>query len=509
MAWIDRKITFNDLERQGQDARTAMLAAYPDLDPAFFDSPRSLMDLVPERGPEARTSELQPSDRIAYGLADWLESMGAPPSKSMSIGKGTRDVLMLTPFGTPMAVGDTTFALSRGDYLGASLAALGAIPGGAWLARLRRIAGHTPPQVGQFARYAEEYPPAGPPALYEKGTRKKISFSSQAEADELVRDGIAYWGKSLSPEARELAQARRAIQRDMDANGYPQYFDPAKRADVDPRHYPMDAGPVVGMPAKVETAERLRKRYLANGSRERVIEAFDRGPIAAMTAGNSPTANFLMAHYAERERKAGRSLPKNTYEWPYPIGGRYAASNAGAYEKFLENNRKFDVSNPKRREFLASMLGFRDRNVIDSRVSGALEPGRQTPRNYGVASEIMDDVAKEVGARDRRHFGDAVWAGLGDRPPGIGHNSSRSLDPDAARPPGMGHNSNKAFDSDRLAIAVINGIIERTHRLTGMSRDEIFLRGFLLREIPLYGTGGAMIAPIAAGGLSGTAHDAD
>ena len=39
-------------------------------------------------------------------------------------------------------------------------------------------------------------------------------------------------------------------------------------------------------------------------------------------------------------------------------------------------------------------------------------------------------------------------------------------------------------------INVINDAIERTHRLTGMPREEILRRGIIRKEIPIYTTGG-------------------
>ena len=42
-------------------------------------------------------------------------------------------------------------------------------------------------------------------------------------------------------------------------------------------------------------------------------------------------------------------------------------------------------------------------------------------------------------------------------------------------------------------INQINDAIERTHRLTGMPRDEIVRRGIVRSEIPIYGLGGAAI----------------
>jgi hypothetical protein len=36
-------------------------------------------------------------------------------------------------------------------------------------------------------------------------------------------------------------------------------------------------------------------------------------------------------------------------------------------------------------------------------------------------------------------------------------------------------------------ISHVNDAIERTHRLTGMPRDEVFRRGVIRKEIPMYG----------------------
>jgi hypothetical protein len=42
-------------------------------------------------------------------------------------------------------------------------------------------------------------------------------------------------------------------------------------------------------------------------------------------------------------------------------------------------------------------------------------------------------------------------------------------------------------------IGIINEAIERTHRITGMPREEIVRRGLVRSEIPLYGMGGAAV----------------
>jgi len=48
-------------------------------------------------------------------------------------------------------------------------------------------------------------------------------------------------------------------------------------------------------------------------------------------------------------------------------------------------------------------------------------------------------------------------------------------------------------------ISHVNDTIERTHRLTGMPREEIVRRGLVRAEIPLYGLGGAMTMGALAG----------
>lgn len=49
----------------------------------------------------------------------------------------------------------------------------------------------------------------------------------------------------------------------------------------------------------------------------------------------------------------------------------------------------------------------------------------------------------------------------------------------------------KTFDYEGPMINQVNDAIERTHRLTGMPREEIVRRGIIRNEIPVYGLGGA------------------
>jgi hypothetical protein len=48
-----------------------------------------------------------------------------------------------------------------------------------------------------------------------------------------------------------------------------------------------------------------------------------------------------------------------------------------------------------------------------------------------------------------------------------------------------------AANGSYLEVA-FNDVIERTHRLTGMPRDEIVRRGLVRKEIPIYGVTGVI-----------------
>ena len=45
------------------------------------------------------------------------------------------------------------------------------------------------------------------------------------------------------------------------------------------------------------------------------------------------------------------------------------------------------------------------------------------------------------------------------------------------------------YEAAQPMISVVNDAIERTHRLTGLPRDEIVRRGLIRNEIPLYTIG--------------------
>jgi hypothetical protein len=387
--------------------------------------------------------------------------------------------------------------------------------------------------VGRWAKYAEKYPEVGPPTLYDKVTGKKIAVGSLTEAEALLAEGKVYWGKNLTPEVEQFAKDRRAIQRDMDRNGFTPYFDPAKRADVDPRNYPTSLNMSVdAMPARLETIRKYREAYQTDEVIKRLASAFEEGKkipdakdwffvkqledeyirvlgpevgrqhfkkefadsMAAATAGNTPTANFLMAHYANFMNKAGLRLPTNSHDLPHPIGGGYGAQNLAQLQKVLDDAvTEFGPANPKRHDFSSSYLGHTDKPPVDSVLAGAIEPGSRAPRYYGPASELLKSLANRFGV-DARHFQDLVRAGLQK----LKHDAKRAAGSTDAQGP---------FKFEGPAIDVVNESIERTHRLTGMPREEIVERGLVRKEIPMYGIGGVLLAPTVGYGSSDSTSD--
>jgi hypothetical protein len=411
----------------------------------------------------------------------------------------------------------------QGNRLASGLQVLGVVGGP--LGIIAKAARKVP--VGKWAKYAEKYPEVGPPALYDKVTGKKIAVGSLTEAEALLTEGKAYWGKNLTPEVKQFARDLRAIQRDMDKNGFTPYFDPAKRADVDPKNYPTSLNMSVdAVPARPETLQKYREAYQTEDAIKRLDAGYVEGKklpdakdwffvkqledeyvkvlgpevgrerfkkefadsMAAATAGNTPTANFLMAHYANFMNKAGLRLPTNSYELPHPVGGGYGTRNLAQLQKRLDDALpEFGAANPKRHDFSYSFLGHTDKPPVDSVIADAIVPGMRAPRHYGPASELLKSRAEELGV-DARHFQDLARAGLQK----LKHVAKRETGSTDAR---------ATFKFDGPAIDVINESIERTHRLTGMPREEIVKRGLVLKEIPMYGIGGAVLAPMAGYGF--------
>jgi hypothetical protein len=220
-------------------------------------------------------------------------------------------------------------------------------------------------------------------------------------------------------------------------------------------------------------------------------------PMAATTGGADPTANYLMAHYSSYLQNKGMDIPP-THQLAFPIGGRYAAGNMDMYGKTVRDPgfAEFGLGNEKRADFSLSFRGHPDRPVIDEQMSDLIVPGMQQPEWYGPASGVVHDVATQLGV-DPRKFQEVAWAGhkaMKTRAEAMAKFQDKI---DMARTPEevaalQQQAANWKFQYEGPMIEHINQSIERTHRLTGMPKDEIVRRGVVRREIPMYGAAGGV-----------------
>ncbi len=369
-----------------------------------------------------------------------------------------------------------------------------------------------------FPQYATEYPPVGPPVLRDKKTGRVIEGVSgsylepQSDAQRMVDAGTAYWAKNSTPEADAFAKARTAIMRDMEQNGYTPYFDPAQRASVDPANYPTSVDTVRdALPKKQQTLDKHTTMIDTPGARARLQAGYDAGKtvpdsdrwyamkqledkyieelgpaagraafkrkfaeaMAATTSGADPRSNYLMSQYGNHLVAHDMPTPP-THQLPYPIGGRYAASNLNMFDKTVRDPAwmGFDQANPKRHDFSYALMGHPNKMAMDEQMTGAILPGQSVPpgKSYGVAAGLGHELARLNGVNPV-DFQDVTWAGLKEL-------------------------KKEGCPQCKYAGPMINhpnDSIERTHRLTGMPRDEIVRRGIVENEIPIYGLGGAAI----------------
>jgi hypothetical protein len=349
-----------------------------------------------------------------------------------------------------------------------------------------------PPEEAPFPQYAEEYPPVGPPTMQLK--------------DKPKFEGETYPEKTYTPEAEAFMKKRGKVMKEMQ-KGYVPYFDPAERKDVDPSNYP---GPNVDtltiQPKKEETFKEYAKYINQPATAKLLREAYDRGeklgnahdwyamsqledayvkelgekagraafldefavPMAATTSGNDPRANFLMAHYLEYLRKQGEDIPVG-HQFPAPIGGRRVNVNIRDYKAMRERGgyEGLGEDQPKMHNFSRSFIGDLSHGVMDEQMAG------------GSMAHIKNKAERETWADKARHLGFGML--------------EKQLHREAARK-GLqpGNFQDVAWagfkgESSGPMIGVINDAVERTHRLTGMPREEIVRRGIIRKEIPIYG----------------------
>jgi hypothetical protein len=387
---------------------------------------------------------------------------------------------------------------------------------------------------GTYPQYAEAYPGVGPPALLTKLPDPKnpgafltkpgpeVPYANMQEA--LAKDAEPgfFLSKKLTPEVEQFSKDRSLIQKNMDIHGYEPYFDPAKRFDVDPKHYgPFEDTGTAAAPATAKTDAEWLAKYGTPENRAKLQKGFAAGQgvpdsanwyhmgqlekeyikeygakagraafkrefgdmMSATTGGAAPYDNFLMAQYANVAAKAGARLPERAYEMPFPIGGRYASGNIAQAQKYIDEGMKgFDPAvNPKRYDFSSAFAGNPNAMTIDEQMYGALRPPTTKasvgiPEWYGPATRVAREEALKAGV-EPRSFQDVAWAGLKK---------------------GKTEAGGKLFDYEGPMINHINRSIETTHRLTGMPRDEIVRRGLIRKEIPMYGIPAAVMGGLAA-----------
>jgi hypothetical protein len=410
--------------------------------------------------------------------------------------------------------------------LGASGGGLKTAPGEILNPSMARAKAKAEALHGTYPQYAEAYPPSGAPALLTKLPGGKagpeVPYASMEEA--LAKDATPdfFLSKKLTPEVEQFQKDRNIIQKNMDVHGYDPYFDPAKRFDVNPKHYgPFEDTGTAAAPATAKTDAEWLAKYGTPENRAKLQTGFKEGQsvpesanwyhmgqlekeyvkhlgpaegrkafkrefgdmMAATTGGAAPYDNFLMSQYANVMAKQGARMPERSYELPFPIGGRYASGNIAQAQKYIDAGMKgFDPAvNPKRYDFSSAFAGNPNAMTIDEQMYGALRPTTTKasvglPEWYGPATRVAREEAAKAGV-EPRSFQDVAWAGLKK---------------------GKTEGAGSVFDYEGPMINHINRSIETTHRLTGMPREEIVRRGLIRKEIPMYGLGAATMGGLAA-----------
>lgn len=351
--------------------------------------------------------------------------------------------------------------------------------------------GSNRPPDAPYPQYALEYPATQP---------GKLTLDK--------KKGTEYLAKDLTPEAQQFAKDRLKIIADMRQNGYTPYYDVSQRYDADPSYYPRNADTRDIIPVKQTTIDQHMAKIGSDEARERLRLAYQRGSemektdkwyamgqleqdfikelgpvegrkafadrfatsMAATTGGQSPEDNLLMAAYGNYLRTHGLPYPTAAHEMPVLIGGQFATGNITQHRKIFDEGGFSGLgvgnANPKRANFAQNFVGNPGPATMDEQMVSRMTPGKTVPddNNYGIYERVLGEEAKNVGV-DPRDYQDVAWAG-----------AKNFKDPKYATGVPM--------------IETFNEAIERTHRLTGMPRDEI-VRGFIHGKIPMYGLLGA------------------
>jgi hypothetical protein len=325
--------------------------------------------------------------------------------------------------------------------------------------------------------------------------------------------GKWYWAKQKSQEELQLEELLDSIQKDIDAGKITPFYDAAKRFPADPTYHPraMDTGNIKAVRASTQAKHEAIAR--SPEATQRLDDAFQRGEqqkedardfsalgqveegyineygpeegrrlfrerfvdgIAATSAGADPRANLRMAQFANYKWTKGEQIPTLAADYPYPVGSQFVAPNLKQFQKLLMEDTGITSANPKRYDYASELLGHTDRGPpIDEQRFRLMDPERSAPPpgTYGHYKGAVADRAAAKGVSPT-YYGDMLYAGA------------------------------RKDHWTKPLITYINEMIERTHRVTGMARDEIVRRGLIRREIPLFGLVGGLAGKLADQQLS-------
>lgn len=377
-------------------------------------------------------------------------------------------------------------------------------------------------------RVAAEVTTTKAPAIIKKvsGANKRASDKVSYDREKLARQypdiappspaidknsGNEFLQKELSDEAKALEKTLAVTRREMGREGYTPYFNPEERFYVDPAPYNLQGNTLVDSVAKrPDTIEKYEALAQDPAAIDRLRAAYERGSgyagakdwyamgqledafmqeygpemgrqmfkerfadsMAATTGGADPTSNLLMAAYGNLTKEAGDSIPVDSYNLPFPIGGRFAKTNTAMFEKLINRGEGLTTANPKRFNFSADFLGDTSRATIDEQMSGMFDPKMTMPPkgSYGIYERALGDLAKMYGVAPA-NFQDVSWAG------------GKLVKTPNFQPKPM--------------IQIVNDAIERTARVTGQDPEEVVYESLIKAKRPMYAEGGMVEAPLA------------
>ena len=354
----------------------------------------------------------------------------------------------------------------------------------------------------------------------ELGTRYPENAPPVLKVD--PKTGVEFFPKKLSPEGEALQKLRIAAQKEISAGNYVPYYDVSKRADVDPANYGAYVDTKSLKPVRPDTKEKYRAIAEDPAALARLDEGYERGllqkkdsenwyfmkqleddfikelgpdegrkmfkerfadAMAATTGGADPTSNLMMAHYGNYRKQQGLPMPSASYEFPFPVGGRYVTGNMDQFKKMLMEGAGVTPDNPKRYNFSGNFLG-RKGATLDEQMSGAFDPGMAMPPKvaYGSFEEALSNQAAKKYGVDPRYYQEVAWAGIKDA-------------------------KTKGGFKAQPMIGIVNEAIARTSKITGLSPEEVVRRGLVRAEIPLYGAAAAGAAGAGYGLLGQPQED--